>query len=294
MRILNLAFYRFVDLQSAYDLLHLRREFQSRTRELGLRGKIILSPEGINAMMAGETAQVREFQAFLDRYPELRGMVAKESFSQELPYRRMLVKLKKEIISMGVPEVRPAERTGKRLEPRELKTWLDEGREFLLVDTRNDYEIQAGTFKSALDLGLKHFREFPSKLAGQLESQEGRSSGSAWKEKPVVMFCTGGIRCEKATSLALDLGIRDVYQLEGGILRYFEECGNAHYQGECFVFDRRVGIDGELRETPSIQCFECLAVIPLAGPEAGADFVPGDPCPQCRKPTESKHHAQSA
>lgn len=150
----------------------------------------------------------------------------------------MLVKLKKEIIPMGRPDVSPVEMTGDRIAPVELKKWLDENRDFLLLDTRNDYEVELGTFEKAQHLNLRHFRNFAQKL--DLLPPE-------MKDKPVVMFCTGGIRCEKATAYALKSGFKEVYQLEGGILKYFEECRKDHYDGECFVFDHRRTVDSELK-----------------------------------------------
>jgi predicted sulfurtransferase len=152
----------------------------------------------------------------------------------------MLVKVKKEIIPLGLPSVRPREKTGARLAPRELKRWLDEKRDMVLLDTRNDYEIDHGTFETAMSLRLDHFREFPERLA---------EVPAELRDKPLVMFCTGGIRCEKASVVAMAQGFREVYQLDGGILKYFEECGGEHYEGRCFVFDRRIAVGSDLAET---------------------------------------------
>lgn len=232
--ILNVAFYKFV----ALDELPERR---SRLRDLcashGLRGTILLSPEGINGFLAGREERVRELLRELRSIPELTDLEAKESWSETIPFKRLKIKLKKEIIPMGRPDIRPHDRTGARLPPAELKRWLDEKRDILVLDTRNDYEIAHGTFESAAHLGLKNFRQFGEKLEDLPE---------AARRKPVVMFCTGGIRCEKATALALREGFEQVFQLEGGILKYFEECGGAHFRGDCFVFDERGALGSDL------------------------------------------------
>jgi UPF0176 protein len=190
----------------------------------------------------------------------------------------MLVRLKKEIIAFGVEGIDPARRTSPKLSPRELKQWLDEGRPVTLLDTRNDYEVKLGTFKNALPIGIAHFREFPQaveKLPPEL------------KEQPIVMFCTGGIRCEKAGPFMEREGFKSVFQLDGGILKYFEECGGAHYDGECFVFDQRVGLDPSLQETESSQCFRCRTPLSAAD-QQHEHFVAGQSCPYCFKTPAEK------
>lgn len=233
--ILNVSFYRFTTIQNPRSR---KDAMKSRAVGMGIRGSILLSEEGINGFLAGPEAVLREYLAWMTtEYAEFRGLEPKESFSTKVPFRRMLVKVKNEIITMGRPEIRPSEKTGKNLKPAELKRWYDEKKNFVIVDTRNDYEIEQGTFKGAIDYGIETFREFPEKLEARAKELQ---------DKTVVMFCTGGIRCEKATALAMDLGIKDVYQLEGGILKYFEEVGHAHYRGDCFVFDHRTNVDASL------------------------------------------------
>ncbi|MGZ3688882.1 MAG: sulfurtransferase [Bdellovibrionota bacterium] len=265
---LNIAFYRFVALD---DLPGLRVKMRARCQELALKGTILLAPEGINGFLAGGEASIRAIQAWMEEIGSFAGLHYKESVSEGVPFTRMLVKLKKEIISMGCPEVRPALKTGSRLQARELKRWLDEGKEVVLLDTRNDYEIRLGTFAGAKDLGLQTFRQFPEKL---------RASAAELQDKPVVMFCTGGIRCEKATALALELGIPEAYQLEGGILKYFEEVGGAHYQGECFVFDYRTAVNPELRESAAVHCFNCRQPVSAAD-QLRPEYIYEVSCPQC-------------
>ena len=229
--ILNTAFYKFVSLE---NLPELRRLLKARCLELKLKGTLLLSPEGINGFLAGAPDAITEFKQVLAGMDPFKDLSFKESFSDDVPFGRMLVKLKKEIIPMGRPDIQPQTETGTRLKAETLKKWLDEKKELVLLDTRNEYEVREGTFENALNLGISTFRQIPEKM---------ESLSEAVKAKPVVMFCTGGIRCEKATALALKMGFSEVYQLEGGILKYFEECGNHHYKGNCFVFDERVALD---------------------------------------------------
>jgi RluA family pseudouridine synthase len=183
----------------------------------------------------------------------------------------MLVKIKKEIIAFGIDGVVPAQKTSPKLPAKELKRWLDEGRKVHLLDTRNDYEYDLGTFDNAIKMGLDHFREFPDGVARLPEEL---------KNEPVVMFCTGGIRCEKAGPYMEMAGFSQVYQLDGGILKYFEEVGGDHYHGECFVFDQRVAVDPSLQETPTTQCYICQAVV-TAEEQQLPQYVPGKSCPAC-------------
>jgi UPF0176 protein len=235
--LINLSFYHFTRLS---DLPELRARLRKVCTELDLRGTVLLAPEGVNVMISGTRESIDRFRDFSKL--ELRVPLSsfKEGTVTDHSFRRMLIKIKKEIITVGDSEVRPDERTATRLSAQELKKWLDEGKPMHLVDTRNDYEILTGTFQGAEDLGLKTSREFADKAAKKLD---------AWKDRPVVTFCTGGIRCEKASAVLLKLGLNDVYQLDGGILRYFEENGSAHFKGDCFVFDWRLAVDGKLSPT---------------------------------------------
>jgi UPF0176 protein len=229
------SFYRFGAVSEIVD--H-RQYFKELCLRLGMKGTILLSPEGINATVVGTVEAISEFQDVLAKHPLWSGLEYRESYCHKVPYTRMLVKVKKEIIPIGDLEVKPAEWTAPRLSPLELKRWLDEGREITLVDTRNQYEIEHGTFENALNLGLDHFREIPAKLEALPDEV---------KTRPMVMFCTGGIRCEKASVVASQKGFKDVFQLDGGILKYFEQCGDSHYKGDCFVFDYRIAVDKDLK-----------------------------------------------
>lgn len=272
----NISCYRFTPLTG---LKELRARLLDQCHAAGLKGTILLAPEGINMFLAGPRAAIDALVDTLRTLPGLADLAPKYSESEHQPFNRMLVRLKKEIIAFGIDGIDPAQRTSPKLPAATLKQWLDEGRPITLLDTRNDYEVKLGTFRGAKDLRIDHFREFPAasrRLPDELKSQ------------PVVMFCTGGIRCEKAGPFLEREGFSTVYQLDGGILKYFEEVGHDHYDGECFVFDQRVGVDPALRETPSVQCFNCQT--PLnADEQAHPHYQPPHHCPHCyRSPDETR------
>lgn len=270
MTIRNISGYKFTPLS---ELKALRDRLLRVCKEWGLKGTILLSTEGVNLFVAGVPASIDLLLAELRSVPGLADFQAKLSESEHQPFNRMLVRIKQEIIAFGVPGIDPARRTSPKLAPATLKQWLDEGRPITLLDTRNDYEVKLGTFKNATAIGIDHFRDFPSAV---------RELPPALKDQPIVMFCTGGIRCEKAGPFMEGEGFKNVFQLEGGILKYFEECGGAHYDGECFVFDQRVGVDPTLHETESTQCFKCLT--PLTAEEQEDErYVAGKTCPYCFK-----------
>jgi UPF0176 protein len=266
----NIAAYRFAELS---DLKPLRQRLIDFCKARGLKGTILLSTEGVNLFVAGSAAGVEALVTELRAVPGLAALAPKYSESAHQPFTRMLVRIKKEIIAFGVEGIRPGVRTSPKLPAATLKQWLDEGRDIALLDTRNDYEVKLGTFRGAIPAGIDHFRDFPQAVEKLPDSM---------KNQPVVMFCTGGIRCEKAGPYMESQGFREIYQLDGGILKYFEEVGGAHYDGECFVFDQRVGVDPALRETGSSQCFRCLAPL-TAEDQANERFVAGQSCPFCFK-----------
>ncbi len=275
-RYLNVAAYQFAVLT---DLRDLRSQLLEACRDWGLRGTILISPEGINLFVAGPEERVHRLLGRLRKIGGLEALEPKFSWSDHQPFRRMLVRIKREIIAFGVEGINPAVHTAPRLAAKTLKQWLDEGRPLVLLDTRNDYEIKLGTFEGAVPAGIDHFRDFPDAI---------RRLPGDWKGRPIVTFCTGGIRCEKASPLMEREGFQEVYQLEGGILKYFEECGSAHYQGECFVFDQRVGVDPALGETDSVVCHACQT--PLSSEEQqDPRYEPPHTCPYCHKtPTEKR------
>lgn len=249
MEIVNIAAYKFVPVDDAEDW---RLVLQARCEELELKGTIILASEGINLVLAGSRGSIDSFLEFLrnDSYFGCRfqDLEIKESFSDSQPFGRMVVRLAKEIITMRIPDVEPSRNRAPIVDPRTLREWLsrgydDHGREVVMLDTRNTYETDIGTFKDAIKLEIERFSEFPGAI------EEVLGTRSDLKEKTVVSYCTGGIRCEKAVLYLQDKALSNVYQLEGGILRYFEEAGGEHWQGECFVFDNRVALDSELTQT---------------------------------------------
>lgn len=236
MTMLNIAAYRFVALD---DLPQLRAAFRARAEALGLKGTILVAPEGINLFLAGAVASVEAFLQTLLADTRFASARIKRSWSAAQPFRRLLVKIKREIVSMRRPEIDPLRAPAPRLAPQELKRRLDEGRTIVLLDARNQFEVDLGSFENALSLGLTSFSDFPRTTPALPE---------ALKHQPIVTFCTGGIRCEKAAPWLISQGFREVYQLDGGILNYFERCGGAHFRGDCFVFDQRVALGAGLRQ----------------------------------------------
>ena len=240
---------------------------------LDLKGTILLSPNGINFFIAGSEESISEFIQYLDSDKRFSEIPIKFSRTDYQPFRRMLVKRKNEIISLGMPEIRPSQFTGPHIAPIEFKRLLDDGQDILVLDTRNDYETRVGSFEGSLELGISTFREFPNAI---------ESIPEEYKSKTVVMYCTGGIRCEKASAVMMNAGFEDVKQLEGGILGYFEECGGSHWVGDCFVFDQRVAVDSDLTETDIQMCFKCRE--PLSVDEQKSEnYVIGEHCPYCTK-----------
>src|SRR3569833_1097666 len=273
MRIVNIAAYKFLPLT---DLRSLRARLQTLCRDADLKGTILLSHEGINLFVAGVAANIERLLAELRSWPGLADLQPKLSETDHQPFRRMLVRLKKETIAFGVEGIDPSRRTSPKLSARELKRWLDEGRPVTLLDTRNDYEVKLGTFKNAVPIGIDQFRDFPQGVA-RLPPE--------LKKQPIVVFCTGGIRCEKAGPYMEREGFESVFQLDGGILKYFEEVCGEHYEGECFVFDQRVGLDPTLHETGSSQCFNCQSPLSAAD-QQHPHYVPGKSCPYCFKTSQ--------
>ncbi|RDS78996.1 sulfurtransferase [Dyella monticola] len=239
MSILNISAYRFVGLD---DLPVLRERVLAQCLALALKGTILLAPEGINLFLAGPRDAVDAFMAWLHQDARFAGLQGKESFSDGVPFKRMRVRLKKEIITLRQPTIRPEGGRAPAVDAATLKRWLDqgrddEGREIVLLDTRNAYETDVGMFPQAVDYRMGSFTELPAALA---------TDQARYADKTVVSYCTGGIRCEKAVLHMQDIGMQRVYQLEGGILKYFEDVDGAHWRGGCFVFDERGAVDKAL------------------------------------------------
>jgi UPF0176 protein len=239
MQILNIAAYKFIALDGLPALQAALRE-AAQTR--AIRGTVLLAEEGINLFLAAGSSDIHDFLAWLRSDARFYDLAVKESWSTAQPFRKLLVKIKPEIIRMDHPAIRPAAGRAPSVNAATLKRWLDaghddSGRRVVTLDTRNDFEADVGTFKNALDWRIRKFTEFPQALLKHRDKLRG---------KTVVSFCTGGIRCEKAAIFMRQAGVEHVYQLDGGILKYFEDVGHAHFDGECFVFDERRAVDAAL------------------------------------------------
>jgi UPF0176 protein len=269
----NISAYRFAHLQ---ELKPLRDRLRTLCDEWRLRGTILLSTEGINLFVAGGATEIEQLLALLRAVPGLEDLQPKVSISSEQPFTRMLVKIKKEIIAFGVSSIDPIHRPAPRLSAVELKQWLDEGRPVTLLDTRNDFEVDLGTFRGAHAIGIAHFREFPEAVRNLPRPTT-----------PIVTFCTGGIRCEKAAPYMIEHGFDQVYQLDGGILKYFEECGRDHFDGDCFVFDKRVGLAADLNESGHGLCYVCQSLL-TAEELADPLTIEGVSCPRCFRSPEQQ------
>lgn len=232
-RIANIAAYRFVPLD---DRTLLRSRLQQAAATRNLLGTILLAPEGINLFLAGAEADVRGFLDDLQADARFAGMQAKWSWCDTVPFHRLRVRLKNEIVTLRTPDLDLAATPAPYLPAAELKRWYDEGRDFVILDTRNEWEVAQGTFDNAIDPHIARFGEFP-RFLDRIE---------ALKDKTIVTFCTGGIRCEKAAPLMKRAGFAHVFQLEGGILDYFEQAGGAHWRGNCAVFDDRGALRPDL------------------------------------------------
>jgi UPF0176 protein len=236
LNIKNVAFYAF--FKPSFDLEQARGILHNRMREHEIKGTILLAQEGINCSLSGVTENMDFFLQFLFETIGIPKPELKISYSKEIPFKRSLVKIKPNIVAEpGDTPIDPTQNSAPYISPEEFHQWIIDNKEMVILDTRNDYEFQLGRFKNSLHLGTKHFANFEGDL--QKAPQE-------WQNTPVVTFCTGGIRCEKAAPLMLKKGFQEVYQLDGGILNYFKKVGRGYFEGECFVFDERVALDDSL------------------------------------------------
>ena len=275
MLVVNISCYKFVTLT---DREVLKAELTARCQALGLLGTILLAPEGINVFLAGSRATIDAIVAHLRADPRFADLAPKESLSAEPPFKRMRVRLKKEIITMKHPLIRPEAGRAPSVAAATLKQWLDRGcddagRPVVMLDTRNDYEVAAGSFDNAVDYDIGIFSEFPPRLAEHRADYAG---------KTVVSFCTGGIRCEKSTAFLRAKGFDEVYHLEGGILKYLETVPEAQstWQGECFVFDERVSVGHGLHAGDFTLCRSCRD--PLSAEDRASPlYERGVSCPHC-------------
>ena len=284
-RYLTAALYKFVDLP---DFAEVRAPLLALCEANQVKGTVLLAPEGINGTIAGPPEGVRAVLAHLQADPRLASLQPKESWSAEPPFLRMKVRLKKEIVTLGVPGVSPTQMAGQYVKPQDWNALISDP-DVLVVDTRNDYEVGIGTFAGAVDPHIKTFADLPAWVArqeqagGLLNPDPPPKPGDASQRRPkVAMFCTGGIRCEKSTALLRMHGFDEVYHLEGGILKYLENVApeNSLWTGECFVFDERVSVGHGLKPGPYELCRSCRFPVGDTG-RASPHYVKGVSCPHC-------------
>jgi UPF0176 protein len=275
------SFYRFLDVTEPQQF---RDELQALCDAQGLLGTILVATEGFNGTIAGSGEAVHTvFRWLRNRFDITEELDARWTDADAAPFRRMRVRVKKEIVTLGRPDILPHRKTGKHVQPENWNKLIEDPR-VLLIDTRNHYEFEVGTFPGAIDPGNDSFREFPG-FAKELAETS--------KDRPLAMFCTGGIRCEKATALMLELGFDEVYHLQGGILNYLEKipADENRWNGECFVFDMRVAVDRDLGEGGYVQCHACrrpLSSEDLASPE----YREGVSCPRCVNEADEDRRAR--
>lgn len=263
------ALYRFVTLD---DFREMREPLLDECFSASVKGSLLLAQEGINGTIAGSRVGIDRVLAYLKSDPRLALLEHKESFEDKQPFYRMKVKLKKEIVTMGVEDIDPNQVVGTYVKPQDWNALIDDP-EVVLIDTRNDYEVAIGTFKGAIDPKTETFREFPEYIRHHYDPS---------KHKKVAMFCTGGIRCEKASAFMLKEGFEEVYHLEGGILKYLEEVSEpeTRWEGECFVFDNRVSVNHQLEKGQYQMCHGCRLPITEEDRQS-ALFEEGVSCPAC-------------
>jgi len=277
------TFYKFVRLP---DFAEKRDSLLSQCEAQGIRGTILLAAEGINGTIAGSRQAIDAVLSFLRSDPRLVDLEQKESYADSVPFDRMKVRLKKEIVTLGLPEIDPSDRVGTYVSPQEWNELISDP-EVTIIDTRNEYEVSIGTFRGAKNPKTASFRQFPDYVRNHLDPT---------KHKKVALFCTGGIRCEKATSFMMEHGFQEVYHLKGGILKYLEEvpAEESLWQGECFVFDQRVAVREGLAIGTHEMCQSCGHPISEAD-KTSPHYQEGVSCPYCcDRLTEEKRSQKEA
>jgi UPF0176 protein len=274
------SFYRFLDM---HDPVAFKSALQGVCEKLRLLGTILVAPEGFNGSVTGEEEAILAAFNWIENELSLADPIeARWNDVNEPPFRRMRVRLKKEIVTLGRPDILPHKKTGTYVSGEKWNE-LIENPDVVVIDTRNSYEFEVGTFPHAVDPQTDSFRQFPEFAEKLAETEKGR---------PLAMFCTGGIRCEKATALMLELGFEEVYHLQGGILKYLEEMPEEEnrWDGECFVFDTRVAVDRDLAEGGYVQCHACRR--PLSAEDmASPDYQEGVSCPKCINEVDEERRA---
>ena len=264
------ALYRFVRLDN-YPAL--QAPLQEQMNANGVRGTLLLASEGVNGTIAGPQAGIDSVLAFLNSDPRLTPIEVKFSYCDEMPFRRARVRLKKEIVTLGVDGIDPNQSVGTYVEPEQWNELISDPN-VVVIDTRNDYEVAIGAFEGAIDPHTHSFREFPEFVDKNLDPNV---------HTKVAMYCTGGIRCEKSTSLLKQKGFKEVYHLRGGILKYLERipASESKWQGECFVFDERVSVGHGLSVGEKVLCYACGWPVDEQQQQS-EDYVPGVQCPRCK------------
>lgn len=278
---LTAALYKFVELP---DFAELRVPLLACCEAHGVKGTLLLASEGINGTIAGQTESIHAVLAYLRSDPRLANLKHKEAFAPRMPFHRMKVRLKREIVTLGVPDVHPALMAGQYVKPQDWNRLLDDPG-LILVDTRNDYEVAIGTFQGAINPATRSFSELPGWVEQQM-AEGGKLAPVEGKKPKVAMFCTGGIRCEKSTALLRSKGFEEVYHLEGGILKYLETmpAAQSRWQGECFVFDERVSVGHGLTVGDHTLCRSCRD--PLSAEDRASPlFELGVSCARCHAST---------
>jgi len=276
------ALYKFVELE---DYQSLKQPIFDLCTEFGMKGTVLLAQEGINGTVAGTNQATTALLDYFSKDARLADISYKQSFADAIPFYRMKVRLKKEIVTIGLPHVDPRNKVGEYVKPQDWNKLISDS-EVFLIDTRNDYEFEVGTFTGAINPNTNNFREFPEYIHENYDPE---------KHKKIAMFCTGGIRCEKASSYLLDQGFEDVYHLQGGILKYLEQVdkNDSLWQGECFVFDQRVTVDHDLKPGGFDQCHGCRR--PISKQEKLSDkYLEGVSCPKCYEQLSEDQKARFA
>ena len=272
------ALYKFIPL---VDLECLQQPLKRLCIEHNIKGTLLLASEGINGTVSGSRSSIDRLLKMIRSYPNLEDISYKESYSSSQPFLRLKVRLKREIVTLGLQSVSPIKAVGHYVEPKDWNTLISNP-DVLLIDTRNKYEVEMGTFENAIDPQTNSFREFPSFYETKLKNEN--------KQRKIAMFCTGGIRCEKSTSFLLDKGFENVYQLKGGILNYLEKVpeNESKWKGSCYVFDQRIALDHKLQKVNVEMCGGCRSAV-YEDDKKSEYYERGVQCPKCVNKFDQKH-----
>jgi len=273
------TFYKFLVLENYKEL---KIKFDKSLSKTNIKGTILLANEGVNGTIAGSKSDLKNFFLYIDKFSQFKDIIPKFSSSNKNPFLRMKVRLKKEIVTIGIPEVSPSNLVGKYLNVEEWNEFLNES-DSMIIDTRNDYEVSIGTFKNSINPKIKSFRNFPNWVQKNLIDKK------VSKKSKIGMFCTGGIRCEKSTSYLKQLGFENVFHLDGGILKYLEnvKSDENEWKGECFVFDYRVSLNNSLEKGEYEMCYACR--MPLSKEnKKNKHYLKGQSCEYCYDQTTIK------